>query len=83
MLDMLELLKKKFEDDLNAIFDFLYEAKFIDVKEDGCVIDQDNNYYGNIKYDNLETIIEDFLDNSGIGIFDLFNDIYIDLDENE
>ena len=74
---MLELLKKQFENDLDAVFDFLYEAGFIDVEEDGCVVDSDENYYGNKNFDNLELIIEDFLDNSGIGI----DDIYIALVE--
>ena len=69
---MLELLKKQFENDLDAVFDFLYEAEFIDVKEDGCVVDSDENYYGNKNYDNLELIIEDFLDNSGVGIDDIY-----------
>lgn len=69
---MLELLKKQFENDLDAVFDFLYEAGFIDVKEDGCVVDSDGNCYGNKNYDNLELIIEDFLDNSGVGIDDIY-----------
>ena len=56
----LDLLLKTFENDFEQIFGLFYDNGLYTVKEDGCVVDEDGNYYGNTNEHKKEMIRNTF-----------------------